>query len=391
MWVTETLLLTFGLVGHTILWVEIVNRVHAMALPRWLIGLITLTSFLVLGGVPLLLAITYSLHGTAVLLGGVHRLDLSLYLVTASAVAVAAAIARWLYGQQDGRGLALVSNHTRAIDVAAKLGRLPVGPGIPSLYARLPGNELFHLHVHHKQITLPRLPARLGGLKIAQVSDLHMSGRITRPFFEEVVKVTNDLHADLIVITGDLFDKQACFDWIDSTYALLSAPSGVYFIFGNHDQRVDTRLAIGLLEQAGLVHLGGRWELLTADHSPLILAGNELPWFPPPPELANCPAMVNGQRPFRLLLSHSPDQFMWARERDFDLVLAGHNHGGQIRLPGVGAVFAPSRFGTRYAMGTFQQGSTVMHVSRGTGTHSPVRYYCPPEITLLELVAADQS
>ena len=66
-------------------------------------------------------------------------------------------------------------------------------------------------------------------------------------------------------------------------------------------------------------------------------------------------------------------------------MLAGHNHGGQVRLPFVGAILAPSRHGVRYAAGAFRSGNTVMHVSRGTSCLTPLRYNCPPEIALLIL------
>ena len=66
-------------------------------------------------------------------------------------------------------------------------------------------------------------------------------------------------------------------------------------------------------------------------------------------------------------------------------MLAGHNHGGQVRLPLVGAILAPSLSGTRYACGTFRRGNTVLHVSRGTGSLTPFRWNCPPEIALLVL------
>ena len=89
--------------------------------------------------------------------------------------------------------------------------------------------------------------------------------------------------------------------------------------------------------------------------------------------------------PFRLLLAHTPDLFPWAQQLDFDLMLAGHNHGGQIRLPWIGPLISPSRYGTRYASGLFQEGPTVMHVSRGVGGEHLLRWNCPPELALLVL------
>jgi predicted MPP superfamily phosphohydrolase len=117
----------------------------------------------------------------------------------------------------------------------------------------------------------------------------------------------------------------------------------------------------------------------------LILAGNELPWFRNVPDMSACPQTIDGHRPLRVLLSHSPDQIGWARTHDFDLLLAGHNHGGQIRLPLVGPVFSPSCFGVKYASGTFEESPTLMHVSRGISGKTPLRYNCPPELTKLVL------
>jgi predicted MPP superfamily phosphohydrolase len=87
----------------------------------------------------------------------------------------------------------------------------------------------------------------------------------------------------------------------------------------------------------------------------------------------------------RVLLAHAPDQIDWAQRHQFDLMLAGHTHGGQIRLPLLGAIVAPSRLGTKFSAGTFYMEPTVMHVSRGVSGLTPLRWNCPPEITRLVL------
>jgi predicted MPP superfamily phosphohydrolase len=84
-------------------------------------------------------------------------------------------------------------------------------------------------------------------------------------------------------------------------------------------------------------------------------------------------------------LAHTPDQIEWARVHDFDLMLAGHTHGGQIQLPGFGAVLSPSRYGVEYAEGTFYEHPTLMHVSRGISGTRQLRLNCPPELTKLIL------
>src|SRR6185295_18816027 len=139
------------------------------------------------------------------------------------------------------------------------------------------------------------------------------------------------------------------------------------------------------LTSAGLVHLSAECRQISVRGVPVILGGNELPWFKPPSNFDNVPLHDESGLPLRILLAHSPDEFKWAQANDVDLVLAGHLHGGQVRLPLLGPIVAPSRYGIRYAHGVFTAGNTVMHVSRGTSSLTPLRYNCPPEITSLTL------
>ncbi|MEN0111081.1 MAG: metallophosphoesterase, partial [Planctomycetota bacterium] len=95
---------------------------------------------------------------------------------------------------------------------------------------------------------------------------------------------------------------------------------------------------------------------------------------------------ADGDASLRLRLVHTPDRFAAACAAGEHLVLAGHNHGGQVCCPGVGPLLCPSRHGVRYAAGTFRRGGTVMHVGRGTGSLFPLRYACPPELAFITLV-----
>ncbi|HTN74835.1 MAG TPA: metallophosphoesterase, partial [Pirellulaceae bacterium] len=230
------------------------------------------------------------------------------------------------------------------------------------------------------------LPSGLNGLAIVQLSDLHYTGQLTRDYYNYVIDRANELEGDLIVITGDIVDKVPCIDWISDTLGRLQAPHGVYFILGNHDKRVpDVELLRRTLMQAGLKDVGGRAMTLEINGVEVHLAGNELPWLP----LRAAPEVFQphdrDHEVFRLLLSHTPDQYAWARERGYDLMLAGHCHGGQVRIPGIGPIVSPSRFGIRYASGLFYEAPTLLHVSRGiSGTH-PLRLWCQPELVKLVL------
>jgi predicted MPP superfamily phosphohydrolase len=217
------------------------------------------------------------------------------------------------------------------------------------------------------------------------LTDLHMSGRIQPAFYERVVEVINEAEPDIVAVTGDIVEGDAFIEWLPSTLGKLRARHGVYYVLGNHDRRASEATLKQQLAECNLVHLGDNWRQILVNEVPLILAGNELPWYAPAADLSNCVESRSHGRLMRILLAHSPDQLLWARTNDIDLMLAGHLHGGQVRFPIVGAITSPSAFGVRYAAGIFRAGNTIMHVSRGVGALTPIRVNCPPEIALLRL------
>ncbi len=249
----------------------------------------------------------------------------------------------------------------------------------------LPGNESLELDLTERGLDVPRLPPALEGLSIVHLSDFHFTGRVGKAFFDEIVRMSNALEPEIVCLTGDLVDKTPLIDWIPDTLGRLKARYGVYYVFGNHDLRCDHARLRRVMEECGLVYLGGCWRVIEVRGQPVLMAGNELPWFKPAADLATCPP--HSAVPFRLLLAHSPDQLSWARRGDGDLLLAGHMHGGQIRLPLIGPVFAPSRDGVQYASGLFHVPPTILNVSRGLSAELPLRMNCTPEIIHLTLHA----
>jgi predicted MPP superfamily phosphohydrolase len=250
---------------------------------------------------------------------------------------------------------------------------------------RLPGNESLRLDLTELSIDVPRLPRDLDGLSVVHLSDFHFTGRVSKAYFEEVVRLSNALEPDLVAVTGDLVDRGPYIDWLPDTLGRLTARYGVYFVLGNHDRRVDIPRMLTVLADHGLVHLGSRWIEAAIRGRRVVLAGNELPWLGSAPDLSDCPPRPSA--PLRLLLAHTPDQFAWARQWDADLLLAGHTHGGQIRLPWIGPIFAPSRAGVAYASGLFYDPPTIMEVTRGVSGELPLRWNCAPEIVRLVLHA----
>jgi predicted MPP superfamily phosphohydrolase len=275
---------------------------------------------------------------------------------------------------------AVVRSESRVLDVTKELGYRPVGHGKQAFLARLPGNEVFQVELAEHTLRLPRLPAAWDGLTVLHLSDVHLRGVPGREYFHFVMDRCATWEPDLVALTGDVVDSWHHHRWVLPILGRLRWRVAALAILGNHDYFFDTSLLLRRLHKLGMHYLGNGWRQLEVRGEPLLVIGHEGPWVKPGPDLTDCPA-----GPFRLCLSHTPDNIAWARREQIDLMLSGHVHGGQIRFPLVGSMLVPSRYGRRFDCGTFVEGPTVLHVSRGVSGEHPVRYGCKPEVTLLTL------
>jgi predicted MPP superfamily phosphohydrolase len=277
--------------------------------------------------------------------------------------------------------------HDRSTCELAAPGRREdlIGDGRHSWLLRLPGNEAFRLCLREWDLALPDLPDPLDGLQIVQLTDLHLAPCFHRRYFERVLDACRGWDADLLVLTGDVVDDEEAIGWIEPLLGPLEARLGKFAILGNHDHRYQPRAVVGELSRAGFGTLEGDWTTVDADGATIAIGGTSAPWGPDLDPRRMPPA------DFRILLSHSPDRFYRAASWGIDLMLCGHNHGGQIRLPLAGAVFMPSVYSRRFDRGFFRRGKTLMYVSEGVAGLHPVRYGCPPEITRFVLRAGRSS
>ncbi len=269
------------------------------------------------------------------------------------------------------------------VDLADEHGRETlIGAGRGAWWLRLPGNESLRLRQVEWSVGLPGLPAALDGLTIWHLSDLHFGPHYSRRYFEAAIGRLEGEPADLVLFTGDLIDDDATIDWVVPVLGGLRGRLGQFAIVGNHDYRHDADGALGALEAAGFTAIEGRWTTIDFDGATLALGGTSEPWGPRL-DLDAAPAADQ-----TILLSHSPDTFPRAARRGIDLVLAGHNHGGQYRLPIVGPVLMPSVYSRRYDRGFFRRGRSTLFVQQGLGAEHPLRFGgCTPEIVRLTLVA----
>lgn len=378
-------ILILGAIGHVILWIALINRVHGFGIKRIWVDLFTLVCVAALPLLPIavLAAIVYQI-GPQTTAGSLAATVAWTYVTLCAGFCIISIAQRWYLSRHPERDAALLANHTSHVELDHSPAPL-TAPGIPTFLSRLPGNQVLTIRLQEKQVVLPRLPNVLDGLRIAHLTDLHMSGRLTRAFFDQVVDKVNIAGADLVAVTGDIVEGDQFLDWLAPTLGRLESRFGAYYVLGNHDRRATEAKLRAALADAGLTNVGGSCRQVTIRNTPVILAGNELPWHKPAADVSSCPSDSPAGRPPRILLAHSPDQFKWAQTNDFDLMLAGHLHGGQFRLPLLGAITSPSVHGVRYVAGLFSAGNTVMHVSRGVSSLTPIRYSCPPEIAILTL------
>jgi uncharacterized protein len=235
------------------------------------------------------------------------------------------------------------------------------------------------------KIPVKNLPSDLVGFKIVQLTDLHYDTDTSPSFMQEVVERTNRLTPDLIVLTGDyiIWEAKPIFELMP-ILANLNAKYGVFAILGNHDHSKMVKTAFQ--EEASISLLINQGIHLTIEQAHLYLAG-----LAPSSQGNLSLALLNHQPNVPIiLLVHEPDLAdIYAKDSRITLQLSGHTHGGQVRIPFIGALVLPY-LGEKYDHGLYQVNQTWLYTSRGIGMLPlpPVRFNCPPEITVITLVKA---
>ncbi len=377
----------FGFTGHLVLWVAFINHTEATAMPRWMrrtfialavAALVMLPAWLWSSGA----VSTATAHAT----GGHPPWVATGYLLLCTTVATVWLCAALLSVGGRPRCSALLASETRSVDLRHTVASHRRNMGFcDRLLLNVPGNQMFRVDESQRHIVLQRLPAELEGLAIAHLSDLHFDNKMPRAYYEELVRMANGMDADLAVITGDLMDHADCLPWLPDVLGRVRSRHGNFYILGNHDLKVNCRELRDRMRDAGWIDLGGRWDCYTLRGTRVVLAGNELPWFAPAADMTGDLGSRAVDEALRIVLAHTPDQLDWARRYGFDLMLAGHTHGGQVRLPWVGPIVCPTRKPLRYCDGVYSVFPTVVNVSRGLSAETPLRWNCPPEMIRIVL------
>jgi len=251
--------------------------------------------------------------------------------------------------------------------------------------ARLALTEPFMLAIERQEIFLRRLPKQLDGFRIVQLSDLHYGPFVDARHLERAVEAANRLNPDLIALTGDYISQERGYAApCAEVVGRLRARHGVFAVLGNHDHWTDAKLITDLFRAEGIRMLINEGLRIDVGDEAFWLAGVDDTMV----GLEDLPLALAGSRDgeMKLLLAHNPVILRRAARADVDLVLSGHTHGGQVTIrPEKNRSGRPRR---RILRGLGRRANTQIYVTRGLGTVVlPIRYGCPPEVSLLELRA----
>jgi uncharacterized protein len=243
------------------------------------------------------------------------------------------------------------------------------------------------IEVRSVSLSLPHLAPEFSGYRIVQLSDIHADRWMTAPRIQRVVDRVNQMHPDLVVLTGDFVTRNPQkFAPNLSVLKALKPMDKTLAILGNHDAWTDPDLIQTTLETADVDVLSNQVVTLNRALAQLHIGGVDDVWAQR--DRLNEVLAALPTTGAAILLAHEPDfADTSAATGRFDLQLSGHSHGGQVRLPFVKKFFPPLAY--KYPMGQYQVGSMIQYTNRGLGSSGiPIRFNCRPEITIFTLKSA---
>lgn len=251
-----------------------------------------------------------------------------------------------------------------------------------SQFARYALAEANSLSVEKIEIRLNRLPKKLEGFRLVHLSDIHHSPFTSLEHISRAVKVANSLKPDMFVLTGDYISHESSYiEPVAEVLGKLDSEFGTFACLGNHDHWTDADLVTKSFRAENITVLINEGLRFEARDASFWLAGVDDYMV----GKTDLPAALRGAFPdeMKMLLAHNPIIVRQAARYDVDFVLSGHTHGGQVKLrEDEKQVFSKRRLKN----GLHRRKNTQIYITRGIGTVVlPIRYQCPPEISLIEL------
>jgi predicted MPP superfamily phosphohydrolase len=250
--------------------------------------------------------------------------------------------------------------------------------------------DMFSVKVVRTTLRIPGLPKGLEGLKIAQITDVHVDNRTNGAKLANYIDTVNRENPDLVIFCGDLISSGTSYiDLAAEALGRLKASQGVYACLGDHDYFSDPDLVATALERNGITVLRDSVKVIPIGDGTISLTGltNVYAKRPNPAELK----ALEDARPktaLDIFYTHQPSikRNASVAQSGNPLFLAGHTHGGQIVFPLPGFLLTGSSFETHYVTGFFEQSSTFISICNGLGmTLAPIRYQAPAEVTVIDI------
>lgn len=246
-----------------------------------------------------------------------------------------------------------------------------------------PFNQIAQLRVVEYTLAVADLPPAFEGYRVVHVTDLHLHPKLAAGWYRHALDEAMHLRPDVVLFGGDFISRREHVACLGPYLRRLHAPDGVFFVRGNHDFWKAPRSTVRVAEVCGMRLLSNEGVVIERDGQRLALLGFESPYI----ALTDAERRAMDALPTpRLGLVHTPDAFCDAESLDCVVAFAGHTHGGQVRLPIVGAPITCSwEHPTRIA-GIGRRGTMTTVVSNGIGSFFPLRVGAPPEVTVVVIV-----
>jgi len=247
-------------------------------------------------------------------------------------------------------------------------------------------DEAQTLSLEEIEVSIDRLPKKLDGFRIVHLSDLHHSTFTALEHIINAVNTANSLEPDMVVLTGDYVSHDAAYiEPVAKALKELVAEFGIYACLGNHDHWTDPDLVTKALEKAGIMMLTNRGLRIEAHGASFWLGGVDDHMV----GKVDLAAALKGSFPdeTKLLLAHNPIIFRQTVRAGVDLTFSGHTHGGQVKVRDPEKRILPRR---KLSSGLHKRKYSQIYITRGIGTVVlPVRFQCPPEVSLITLRSSD--
>jgi len=233
------------------------------------------------------------------------------------------------------------------------------------------------------ELPIKNLAPTFDNFTITQISDLHCDKKNAIDRLGQAVDIVNAEKSDIVVITGDYFTsdeemKKHLWD-CGNIISNIKSRYGVFSVMGNHDYWVNYNILRSMLEKKGVEILDNRNVAIKKDGKSFSLVGLASLWMG---KMDTAKAFLNIPNIPKIVVTHNPDTAIYIDQYDPDIMICGHTHGGQIRIPLYGPVVNYTRIGKKYAMGLNKYKNTMMYTNRGIGTYwIDARFYCLPEIS----------